>query len=50
MTEKAILVDKIKRWLESESKIAALQREIKELRKNKKQLSTDLTDIMKNKQ
>ena len=50
MAEKAILVDKIKKWLDSESKIAALQREIKELRKNKKQLSNDLTDIMKHKQ
>ena len=50
MDNKAILVEKIKRWLDSESKIKLLQNEIKELRKNKKQLSNDLTDIMKHKQ
>lgn len=50
MDNKAVLVEKIKRWLDSESKIKSLQNEIKELRKNKKQLSNDLTDIMKHKQ
>lgn len=50
MGDKAILVEKIKRWLECESRINILQKELKEIKKNKKQLSVDLTEIMKNKQ
>ena len=49
MNDKTILVDKIKRWLEIENKILSLQRELKEVKKNKKQISLDLTDIMKSK-
>ena len=48
--EKAILVEKIKKWLESESKINSLQKELKEIKKIKKQLSIDLSEIMKSKQ
>ena len=50
MTEKAILVEKIKRWLDIENKILSSQKELKELKKQKKNISTDLTEIMKNKQ
>ena len=50
MNDKSILVDKIKRWLEFEVKINNLQKELKELKKNKKQLTLDLSEIMKNKQ
>ena len=50
MADKALLVEKIKKWLESENKINALQKELKEIKKNKKQLTVDLTEIMKNKQ
>ena len=50
MNDKTILVEKIKRWLDLESKISANQRELKELRKQKTQLSLDLSVIMKAKQ
>jgi hypothetical protein len=50
MADKALLVDKIKKWLESENKINSLQKELKEIKKHKKQLTTDLTEIMKTKQ
>jgi hypothetical protein len=50
MADKALLVDKIKKWLESENKINSLQKELKEIKKNKKQLTVELTEIMKNKQ
>ena len=50
MADKAFLVDKIKKWLESENKINSLQKELKEIKKNKKQLTSELTEIMKNKQ
>ena len=50
MSDKSILVDKIKRWLELENKITINQRELKELRKQKSQLSIDLSSIMKTKQ
>jgi len=50
MNDKAILVEKIKRWLDTESKIANIQKDLKELRKQKKNLSTDLSVIMKSKQ
>ena len=49
MTEKAILVEKIKKWLDVENKILSFQKELKELKKQKKTISTDLTEIMKNK-
>jgi hypothetical protein len=49
MNDKTILVEKIKRWLEIENKILSLQKELKEVKKNKKQISVDLTDIMKSK-
>ena len=50
MTEKSVLVEKIKRWLDVENKILTFQKELKELKKQKKVISTDLTEIMKNKQ
>ena len=50
MSDKTILVEKIKRWLDLESKISANQRELKELRKQKTQLSVELSVIMKSKQ
>jgi hypothetical protein len=50
MNDKSILVEKIKRWLDTETKIANIQKELKELRKAKKNLSTDLSTIMKSKQ
>jgi hypothetical protein len=48
--DKSILVEKIKRWLDTESKINNIQKELKELRKQKKALSADLSVIMKSKQ
>ena len=42
--------EKIKRWLDIENKILSSQKELKELKKQKKNISTDLTEIMKNKQ
>jgi hypothetical protein len=50
MNEKTILVEKIKRWLDTETKINNIQKELKELRKQKKALSGDLSVIMKSKQ
>ena len=50
MNDKSILVEKIKRWLELENKISANQKELKDLRKQKTQLSLDLSTIMKSKQ
>ena len=50
MSDKQILVEKIKKWLDTENKILSLQRELKEYRKNKKQISVELSEIMKNKQ
>lgn len=47
--DQSILIQKIKKWLEYESKITNLQKEIKELKKNKIVLSNDLKIIMKNK-
>jgi len=49
MDDKSLLIQKIKKWLEYESKIAALQKEMKELKKNKVVLSNELKVIMKNK-
>lgn len=50
MNDKTILVEKIKRWLDLETKITANQKELKELRKQKKLLTIDLSTIMKSKQ
>ena len=50
MNDKSMLVEKIKRWLDIESKISANQKDLKELRKQKKSLSLDLSVIMKSKQ
>ena len=50
MGDKAILVEKIKRWLDCETKINSIQKELKEIKKNKKQLSMELNEIMKHKQ
>jgi hypothetical protein len=47
--DQSILIQKIKKWLEYESKITNLQKEIKELKKNKLGLSNELKTIMKNK-
>ncbi len=49
MNDKSILVDKIKKWLDTENKILNIQKELKELKKNKKQISVELSEIMKNK-
>lgn len=48
--DKSILVEKIKRWLDTETKINNIQKDLKELRKQKKSLSADLSVIMKSKQ
>ena len=50
MNDKQILVEKIKRWLDTENKILSLQKELKEYKKNKKQISVELSEIMKTKQ
>ena len=50
MSDKQILVEKIKRWLDTENKILSLQKELKEYKKNKKQISIELSEIMKTKQ
>jgi hypothetical protein len=47
--DQSILIQKIKKWLEYESKIATLQKEIKELKKNRGIVSNDLKTIMKSK-
>jgi len=49
MSDKQILVEKIKKWLEIESKINQLQKDLKEFKKAKSSLSIDLSEIMKNK-
>ena len=45
-TQQALL-ENVKSWLTSDNEIRALQKEIKERRKMKKQLSTDLMTTMK---
>ena len=47
--DQSILIQKIKKWLEYESKISNLQKEIKELKKNRIVVSDELKSIMKNK-
>ena len=47
--DQSILIQKIKKWLEYEAKIANLQKEIKELKKNRLTVSNDLKEIMKTK-
>jgi archaellum component FlaC len=48
--DQSVLIQKIKKWLEYESKISNLQKEIKELKKNRIVVSNDLKTIMKNKE
>ena len=48
--DQSILIQKIKKWLEYESKIINLQKELKELKKNRLGLSNELKIIMKNKE
>jgi hypothetical protein len=48
--DQSILIQKIKKWLEYESKITHLQKEIKELKKNRVTVSNELKIIMKNKE
>ena len=48
--DQSILIQKIKKWLEYESKITNLQKEIKELKKNRVIISNELKTIMKNKE
>lgn len=47
--DQSILIQKIKKWLEYESKILNLQKELKEIKKNKVIVSNELKTIMKNK-
>ena len=47
--DKETLVPKIKKWLEYEGKITELQKQLKEIKKNKALLSNDLKEIMKSK-
>ena len=47
--DQSILIQKIKKWLEYESRITTLQKEIKELKKNRLTVSNDLKGIMKTK-
>jgi uncharacterized protein (UPF0335 family) len=46
---KETIKDKINKWLNYDTKINELQNQIKHLKKNKKELSDDLTSIMKDK-
>ena len=45
--EKAVLVEKIKQWLEIENEISNYSKKLKELRATKKELSDTLVDVMK---
>jgi hypothetical protein len=47
--DQSILIQKIKKWLEYESKITNLQKELKELKKNRGFVSNELKIIMKSK-
>lgn len=47
--DQSILIQKIKKWLEYESKIINLQKELKDIKKNKLIVSNELKTIMKNK-
>ena len=48
MTTKDELVKKIKEWIHNDDSITNLQKSIKEYRANKKRLTNDLIEIMKN--
>ena len=48
MTTKEVLVHKIKEWISRDDKIKELQKQIKEYRTEKKELTSTLVDIMKN--
>lgn len=47
MDNKSVLISKIKAWLETEQKISNLSAQLRELRKQKKDLNLDLVDVMK---
>ena len=47
MTTKEVLVNKIKEWISYDDKIKNLQKQIKEYRTEKKELTDNLVDIMK---
>ena len=48
MESKEELVNHIRSWIQIDNDIIKLQKEIKELRENKKSLTTSLVDVMKN--
>jgi hypothetical protein len=45
--DKALLVENIKKWLECDHKINEIQKQVKEIKKQKKILTDTLTDLMK---
>ena len=47
MDNKSVLISKIKSWLEIEQQISNLSAQLRELRKQKKDLNLDLVDVMK---
>ena len=47
MDNKSVLISKIKSWLEIEQQISNLSAQLRELRKQKKELNVDLVDVMK---
>ena len=47
MTQKEEIINKIKQWLETEKKINEFSTQLRELRKNKKNLNVELMEIMK---
>ena len=48
MTEKDALINNIKTWIGLDNEIKLLQKEIKNRREQKKLLTTELVDVMKN--
>ena len=48
MDTKAELVNRIKEWIQIDNEITKLQKQIKEYRDGKKQLTSSLVDVMKN--
>ena len=48
MDTKAELVNRIKEWIQIDNEITKLQKQIKEYREGKKQLTSSLVDVMKN--
>jgi len=47
MQGKEVLVDSIKKWLECDKRISELQKEMRDIKKTKKGLTEQLTEIMK---